>query len=79
MNQWIRCRSADQQHWIHRAADLVPGWHEDRLRLRSSRHADICVVNADGTGFGRLTTTRADSAPAWSPDGTGSRLPLSYR
>ena len=32
-------------------------------------YPDICAVNADGTGFARLTTTRADAGPDWSPDG----------
>jgi Tol biopolymer transport system component len=32
---------------------------------------EICVINRDGTGFKRLTTTRdPDYSPAWSPDGS---------
>lgn len=35
-------------------------------------NAEIYVVNADGTGLGRLTNDPAeDTGPAWSPDGTG--------
>jgi Tol biopolymer transport system component len=34
-------------------------------------HADICVVNADGTGLVNLTDSRnVDWSPAWSPDGS---------
>ena len=34
-------------------------------------HGDLCVINADGSNFRRLTTTLAsESDPAWSPDGT---------
>jgi len=37
---------------------------------------DICVVNADGSGFRRLTADPwNDVSPAWSPDGT--RLAIS--
>jgi TolB protein len=32
---------------------------------------EICLINADGTGFVRLTVDGAvDTSPAWSPDGT---------
>lgn len=30
----------------------------------------LMVVNADGTGFRRLTRTDGDTGPSWSPDGT---------
>jgi Tol biopolymer transport system component len=36
-----------------------------------SGNQDICGINADGTGFVRLTTDPAwDSGPAYSPDGS---------
>jgi len=36
----------------------------------STANFDICKVNADGSGFSRLTTEAgADYGPAWSPDG----------
>jgi PKD repeat protein len=35
-----------------------------------SPNLDVCAVNADGSGFARLTTTRADRDPDWSPDGS---------
>jgi len=43
------------------------------LAFSSSRtgNADIYIINADGTGLVRITTSRAhESEPAWSPDGS---------
>src|SRR5574341_325180 len=38
----------------------------------------ICVANADGTGFAQITDTPTDSLwPTWSPD--GERIAFSYR
>lgn len=34
------------------------------------QHEDLCVVNPDGTGFQRLTSTGDNGAASWSPDGT---------
>jgi TolB protein len=40
-------------------------------RERGGRQSDIAVVNADGTGFRRLTRTAAlETEPVWSPDGS---------
>ena len=46
-------------------ARLVPGRHEDRVRLGPRRlHGEIYTMNADGTGVTRFTTTRTrDSDP----------------
>jgi PKD repeat protein len=52
-----------------------PAWSRDGARIAfncqvESGNADICAVNADGSGFARLTTDPAsDFGPAWSPDG----------
>lgn len=60
----------------------TPRWSPDcaRIAFSSTRHAgpngdarndlDLYVINADGTGLQRLTTTPGfDITPAWSPDG----------
>jgi hypothetical protein len=52
-----------------------PDWSPDGSRIAftcsTSLRADICVINADGTGFMRLTDDAFTYAhPAWSPDGT---------
>ena len=49
-------------------------WSPDG-RLVYTSDADLAdvhfrIINADGTGEARLTTTRAGFQPAWSPDGT---------
>lgn len=52
-----------------------PDWSPDGTRLVFSceveiGNRDICAVNADGTGFQRLTSDpERDSHPAWRPDG----------
>ncbi|HEU4988538.1 MAG TPA: BamA/TamA family outer membrane protein [Gemmatimonadaceae bacterium] len=51
-----------------------PTWSPDGRRIAfSGNHGgitDLCVVNADGTGFERLTSDKfAELQPAWSPDG----------
>ena len=55
--------------------DMWPAWSPDgrKLVFTSTRDDDpeIYVVNADGTGPRRLTTTPGrDAHPFWSPDGT---------
>jgi len=51
-----------------------PTWSPDGQRLAFSGSyggiTDLCLVNADGTGFRRLTRDRyGDLQPQWSPDG----------
>jgi TolB protein len=57
--------------------DFDADWSPDgsRIVFASNRETigfgvDIYVMDADGSGVGRLTTTRDDSMPAWSPDGS---------
>lgn len=53
-----------------------PAWSPDGAALAfvceiDSGDRDICVVNADGTGFNRLTSgSGRDVDPAWKPDGS---------
>lgn len=53
-----------------------PSWSPDGTRLAFScqvqaGNADICVVNADGSGLARLTTDSGfEQNPAWKPDGS---------
>jgi len=66
-----------------RLACADPTWSPDGRRIAyvtltdadgdgvAEGHMDIYVMNADGSGSQRLTTTAAqDDSPAWSPDGT---------
>ena len=52
-----------------------PAWSPDARRIAfecriATGQSDICVINADGTGFAQLTKDAAtDSEPTWSPDG----------
>ena len=55
--------------------DLTPAWSPDgsRIAFVSDRDGDdeIYVMNADGSGQIRLTTSAGlDLWPAWSPDGS---------
>jgi Tol biopolymer transport system component len=52
-----------------------PAWSPDggsiALMCGSYSHADICVINADGTKLKNLTRSRrVDWSPSWSPDGS---------
>jgi hypothetical protein len=48
----------------------APAWSPDGVRLAYECGQDICVINADGTGFAQLTLTAAGNRhPSWSPDG----------
>jgi TolB protein len=52
-----------------------PAWSPDGTRIafmcRKWRHADVCIVNADGTGLVNLTNSpEVDWSPWWSPDGS---------
>ena len=59
--------------WIY---DLDPTWAPDGKRIafasnRTGNDYDLYVVNVDGTGLRRLSTTaNPDAHPVWSPDGT---------
>lgn len=49
---------------------LAPAWSTDGARLAYECSQDICAINADGTGFARLTVNAAGNHhPTWSPDG----------
>ena len=52
-----------------------PAWSPDGTRIafmcRRLPHADVCIVNADGTGLVNLTnSSQVDWTPSWSPDGS---------
>jgi TolB protein len=53
-----------------------PAWSPDSKTIAFQCKMDfgdleICLINRDGSGFRRLTTTRdVDDSPAWSPDGS---------
>jgi Tol biopolymer transport system component len=57
-------------------ADAHPSWSPDGAKIafdstREDANFEIYVMNADGTGVQRLTTSPgADFDPSWSPDGT---------
>jgi Tol biopolymer transport system component len=57
--------------------DVDPAWSPDgkRIAFASNRagSSDIYVMNADGSNVVRRTQTGSSDAPAWSPDGAGSR------
>lgn len=72
-------RLTDEQGDISTAEGVAfqtePAWSPDgsRIAFASAREGsfDIYVMNADGTGAERLTTSDAqDHNPSWSPDGT---------
>lgn len=53
-------------------ASSRPAWAPDGKRIAFTRGGDIYVINVDGTGQKRLTSTKkpaSSGAPAWSPDG----------
>src|SRR5215203_3904623 len=64
--------SAQQQQAF---LNINPSWSPDgrQLVFESARHGNttLYIINADGTGERRLTTTRYgdDTHPQWSPDG----------
>ena len=46
------------------------GTYDESLRLYTDMVYEIFVMNRDGSDQRRLTQSRADFSPAWSPDGT---------
>ena len=50
------------------------------IGARAWPRSDMCVMNADGSGQGRLTVIKANDAdPSWSPDGVKVAFSRSYR
>jgi len=83
----ITAVSVDGEHRRTLARDLVfsgaedPTWSPDGTRIAFADYWDICVVNADGTGLGRLTYAPHDEIagsaarnirPAWQPLAPGN-------
>jgi Tol biopolymer transport system component len=49
---------------------VAPAWSPNGARLAYECDQDICGINADATGFARLTFDAAGNRhPTWSPDG----------
>jgi hypothetical protein len=63
-------RSGVQRLTHNRVRDADPAWSPDGTRVAFVRGDDLAVLNADGTGFRRLTKAGADSDPAWAPRST---------
>jgi hypothetical protein len=59
---------ASDQHVV--TPGLAPAWSPNGARLAYECGQDICAINADGTGFARLTMNGAGNHhPTWAPDG----------
>jgi Tol biopolymer transport system component len=50
--------------------DFSPTWSPDGKRLAFTRDLQLCVINADGTGFTAVPNVDFATGPAWSPDGS---------
>jgi WD40 repeat protein len=49
----------------------APAWSPDGARLAYECAPDICIINADGSGFAQLTANSAGNYhPTWAPDGS---------
>jgi TolB protein len=69
----------------HPDADIGPVWSPDgsHIAFLSNREAggllQVCVMNADGSGFQRLASTTGNANhPNWSPDGKKIAFALDY-
>ena len=49
--------------------EAPPSGAPDDVDLSKVKEVDIAVMNADGSGFARLTSGSSDESPAWLPDG----------
>jgi TolB protein len=57
--------------WSPDGKKLVFGTNNDPYQKKTSRKAEVYIINADGSGRTALTSnSAADTSPAWSPDGT---------
>ena len=74
---WVMNADGSLQHRLTSGAeyDLAPDWSPDGTKIALTGGGPdtglfIDVINADGTGRTRLTTSTGDYYPEWSPDGT---------
>ena len=58
--------------------NVEPDWSPDGSKIAFEQNGEICIMNADGSGFVKLTNnTWFDAEPQWHPD--GSKLVYSSR
>jgi Tol biopolymer transport system component len=57
--------------WSPDGKKIVFGTNNDPYQKKTSRKAEVYIINADGSGLSALTSnSAADLSPAWSPDST---------
>jgi len=51
--------------------NVEPDWSPDGSKIAFEQNGEICIMNADGSGFVKLTNnTWFDAEPQWHPDGS---------
>lgn len=68
--RWVFKMDATGANVTQLANGHVPAWSPDGTKIAFNCGANICTMNADGSGIVHLTANVLAESPAWSPDGS---------
>ena len=68
--RWVFKMDASGANVTQLANGYVPAWSPDGTKIAFNCGANVCTMNADGSGIVHLTANVLAESPAWSPDGS---------